>query len=72
MNIHQKLVLFALICFAATLIVEWFFPEKVWEKRWWHPFSIRDEEGRQVFLPAIPTLIGVGLLVLAVFLGEKA
>jgi len=69
MDIHQKLILIAFICFAFTGIIEYVFPD-VWKKSWWHPISIKNKLGQEIYYPATPTLIGVTFLIIALVIKE--
>jgi len=66
MDIHQKLILLALGCFAFMVIAEYVTEGEIMLNWWWSPIEIE----RLWLRPSTPTLIGFTLLLLALCVRE--
>jgi len=69
MDIHQRLILGALLCFALTVTVEWVTDGWVLGKWWWRlpPITSFYCSHPIYFCPSTPTLIAILLLIVALF-----
>jgi len=70
LDIHQKLILCALGCFALTIIVEYVTEGSVIGKWWWSPIPAYYETKMLYFMPDTPIIIGFLLLLLALCVRE--
>jgi len=73
MDIHQKLILGALLCLALTVTVEWVTDGWVLGKWWWHlpPITSFYYSHPIYFCPSTPTLTAILLLIIALFVNTS-
>jgi len=71
LDIHQRLILYALCCFAVTIVVEYVTKGSVIGEWWWSPLPALYESRILYFMPDTPIIVGVLLLLVALFVKEK-